>query len=67
MASVFSAWVKSGNGACAYAELAAFLGILLLGLAYVWRKGDLDWLNRLDHDIETLERKREHGIPSDKH
>jgi NADH-quinone oxidoreductase subunit A len=21
-----------------------FLGILILGLAYVWRKGDLDWI-----------------------
>lgn len=24
-------------------EMAIFLGILLLGLAYVWRKGDLEW------------------------
>ena len=51
----------------AYAELAGFLLILIVGLAYVWRKGDLDWLKRLDHDIEVIEAKREHGIPADKH
>jgi NADH-quinone oxidoreductase subunit A len=64
---VFTAWVQSGRAVFAYAELAAFLVILIVGLAYVWRKGDLDWLKRLDHDIEVIEAKREHGIPSDKH
>ena len=24
-------------------EMAVFLGILILGLAYAWRKGDLEW------------------------
>jgi len=62
VAAVFSRWVQSGKGALAYAELAAFLVILLVGLAYVWRKGDLDWLKSLDHDIERIERAREHGI-----
>ena len=36
-----------------------FLLILFLGLAYVWRKGDLDWVKRLDHEAEELGRKRE--------
>jgi NADH-quinone oxidoreductase subunit A len=26
------------------AEMFIFLGILILGLVYVWRKGDLDWI-----------------------
>jgi NADH-quinone oxidoreductase subunit A len=26
------------------AEMFIFLGILIVGLAYVWRKGDLDWI-----------------------
>jgi NADH-quinone oxidoreductase subunit A len=26
------------------AEMFIFLGILILGLAYVWRKGDLEWI-----------------------
>lgn len=25
-------------------EMSIFIGILLLGLAYVWRKGDLEWI-----------------------
>lgn len=27
----------------AFIEMLVFLGILLVGFAYVWRKGDLDW------------------------
>jgi NADH-quinone oxidoreductase subunit A len=26
------------------AEMFIFVGVLILGLAYVWRKGDLDWI-----------------------
>ncbi|MEM7040904.1 MAG: NADH-quinone oxidoreductase subunit A, partial [Bacteroidota bacterium] len=28
----------------AMVEVVLFAGILLLGLAYVWAKGDLDWV-----------------------
>jgi NADH-quinone oxidoreductase subunit A len=31
-------------GWLALTEMFLFLGILILGLAYVWRKGDLDWI-----------------------
>jgi NADH-quinone oxidoreductase subunit A len=31
-------------GAYALVEMMIFLGILLVGFAYVWRKGDLDWV-----------------------
>ena len=30
-------------GWSAFLEMVVFLGILLVGYAYVWRKGDLDW------------------------
>jgi NADH-quinone oxidoreductase subunit A len=30
-------------GPLAYAEAAVFVAVLALGLAYVWRKGDIDW------------------------
>jgi NADH-quinone oxidoreductase subunit A len=30
-------------GAAAFAEMMLFLGILLFGLAYAWRKGVLQW------------------------
>ncbi len=31
-------------GLLAFVEMAIFLVILIFGLAYVWKKGDLDWV-----------------------
>jgi len=31
-------------GLLAFIEMAIFLFILIIGLAYVWKKGDLDWV-----------------------
>jgi hypothetical protein len=31
-------------GPLAWVEAAVFVGILGVGLAYVWRKGDIDWI-----------------------
>ena len=31
-------------GPLAFVEAAAFVAVLALGLAYVWRKGDIDWI-----------------------
>jgi NADH-quinone oxidoreductase subunit A len=59
VAVVFSRWLADGNGVLAYCELALFLLILFVGLAYVWRKGDLDWIKRLDHAAKELEHKRD--------
>ena len=28
----------------AFADIAVFFGVLLVGFAYVWRRGDLDWV-----------------------
>jgi NADH-quinone oxidoreductase subunit A len=47
VAAVFKEWVNSGRGAFALAEIGIFLGILFVGLAYVWAKGDLEWLKRV--------------------
>ena len=54
IATVFKSFLESGNGAIAIIELFIFLGILLLGLAYVWRKGDLHWVKRLS-DGRTID------------
>jgi len=35
--------VFQGLGLYAFIEMAVFLAILLVGYAYVWVKGDLDW------------------------
>jgi NADH-quinone oxidoreductase subunit A len=44
VAVVFRRWVARGAGAFAFAELGLFVAILALGLAYVWRRGDLNWV-----------------------
>jgi NADH-quinone oxidoreductase subunit A len=44
VAVVFRRWVAVGAGGVAFVELALFVAILVLGLAYVWRRGDLDWI-----------------------
>ena len=31
-------------GMVAFVEMGIFLLILIVGLAYVWKKGDLDWV-----------------------
>jgi NADH-quinone oxidoreductase subunit A len=42
--SVFREWVDSGRGLFALVEILIFVGILVSGLVYVWRKGDLKWI-----------------------
>lgn len=42
--AVFRQWVLQGRGAAAFIEIALFVVILLAGLAYVWARGDLDWV-----------------------
>ncbi len=44
IAVIFKSMVSNGLGKIALAEIGTFLGILLLGLAYVWKKGDLGWV-----------------------
>ena len=48
--AVFKEWVDQGRGAFAFVELGLFLVILMVGLVYVWAKGDLEWLKRLPAD-----------------
>ena len=38
-------------GWAAFVDVAAFFGVLLVGFAYVWKRGDLDWVR------STAERK----------
>jgi NADH-quinone oxidoreductase subunit A len=45
--AVFRDWIASGRGVFALTEIAVFIGILAVGLVYVWVKGDLEWLKRL--------------------
>jgi NADH-quinone oxidoreductase subunit A len=53
IASVFRRWVDQGRGVFALLEVLVFVGILLFGLAYVWVKGDLDWLRAVKKSAKT--------------
>ena len=55
----------TGIGAFVLIEGFLFIGILLLGLAYVWAKGDLDWVLHWDSPTyQPPERRRRVELPS---
>lgn len=47
VATVYKDWIAEGNGWLALGEVLVFIGILLLGLVYVWVNGDLAWIKKL--------------------
>ena len=47
VAVVFRDWVLQGRGLFALTEILVFVGILFVGLVYVWAKRDLEWLKRV--------------------
>lgn len=50
VASVFKRWVDQGSGLFALVEVTLFVAILMVGLLYVWKKGDLEWIRSLKGD-----------------
>jgi NADH-quinone oxidoreductase subunit A len=36
-------FTAAGNGLFVFGEITVFVGLLVLALAYVWRKGGLEW------------------------
>ena len=61
-------WVAEGAGAVAFLELSIFLVVLAVGLAYVWRKGDLEWIRTVASpgERETGAAEPPQGTPVDK-
>ncbi len=51
VAVIFKRFVAMGQGGLVFVELATFIGILVLGLAYVWKNGDLEWIRRAKEDV----------------
>jgi NADH-quinone oxidoreductase subunit A len=39
--------LSAAAGSLVFVEMVMFLGILAIGLAYIWVKGDLDWVKSL--------------------
>ena len=50
VATTFLRYVRRGLGGLAFVELALFVGVLVIGLAYVWRHGDLEWIKATRQD-----------------
>ena len=50
VATVFKRWVDQGSGVFALVEIFLFVAILMLGLVYVWVKGDLEWIRSIKGD-----------------
>jgi NADH-quinone oxidoreductase subunit A len=50
VATVFKRWVEQGSGLFALIEIFIFVAILMLGLVYVWAKGDLEWIRAIKGD-----------------
>ena len=46
-AAIFRQWVADGKGLIAFAEISSFALFLIVGLAYVWRRGDLEWIRTI--------------------
>jgi NADH-quinone oxidoreductase subunit A len=52
--AVFRDWLQSGRGLFALAEMLLFVGVLAIGLVYVWVKRDLEWIKQVpaaDRDL----------------
>ncbi|HEY0714149.1 MAG TPA: NADH-quinone oxidoreductase subunit A [Polyangia bacterium] len=47
VATAFRHWLSTGRGLIAFLEIAGFIAVLAFGLAYVWRRGDLEWIRGL--------------------
>ena len=56
---VFRDWVARGQGAFALTEIAVFVGILFVGLIYVWAKRDLEWLKQVPASESEAPKVRE--------
>lgn len=56
--AVYKQWVAAGRGFFALGEIAIFMAILFIGLAYVWVKGDLEWLKRVPENQQEAEERQ---------
>ena len=52
IAVVYLDWIRSGRRLAALSEIIVFLGILFIGLAYVWVKHDLEWVKKVPEQAE---------------
>lgn len=58
VATVVRQWVAGGKGLTAVVEIVLFLAVLAGGLAYVWGRGDLEWVRDIEGPLVDI------GAPS---
>jgi NADH-quinone oxidoreductase subunit A len=58
---VYASWIKKGTGWVAFVELMLFTVVLLVGLAWAWAHGDLEWIKKLS---QSPRKSPEPGAPS---
>jgi NADH-quinone oxidoreductase subunit A len=51
VATVVRGWVAEGKGLVAVVEIVLFLAVLAGALAYVWGRGDLEWVRDIDGQL----------------
>ncbi len=54
VATAFRPFVENGQGLLVFTEILVFVGILFLGLVYVWVKRDLEWLKPVIKEEPSL-------------
>ncbi len=45
--TVLREWTSLGKGWIAFSEILLFVAILATGLAFLWKRGDLEWIKKL--------------------
>ncbi|MBN2575063.1 MAG: NADH-quinone oxidoreductase subunit A [Deltaproteobacteria bacterium] len=53
---VYAAWIEKGLGFVAFVELILFTVVLLVGLAWAWGHGDLEWIKKLSESPRKTDR-----------
>lgn len=61
------AYAEPGLGGAALFEGVVFVAILLLGLAYVWAKGDLNWVKTFQAERAPKARAERDGLAKGAH
>jgi NADH-quinone oxidoreductase subunit A len=50
--SIFKELNDMGQGGYALIDLLGFISVLVVGIAYCWRKGDLDWVKSFQQSVK---------------
>ncbi len=57
VATVFKKFVEIGEGGAILGTFLIFVSVLVLGIVYCWKKGDLDWVKSYQVDTDYNEEK----------